>query len=236
VVGTTLDPAHPDLYQLAPDGSAALLLPDEHPLHAAVEMTPRGDLAAMLEVADIAPVALRQPVRGLLWISGWLRPLAPEQARQVARWIAAEHPAPRLLDVGHGATMLWLQPAFVVLTDADGSAVIGPADLAAASPDPLRHLEADWLHHLDHQHPELLMTLAEHVMAVTPGGEQRIRRIRPLGVDRLGLRLRVEGPAGDRDVRIAFEQPVDGTPQLAVELRRLAGCLRRADRDPSARR
>ncbi|MBA2308135.1 MAG: DUF2470 domain-containing protein [Pseudonocardiales bacterium] len=217
-----MPPAHPDLYRLAPDGSAALLLADEHPLHAAVEMTPSGDLAAMVEVADIAPVPLRQPVRGLLWISGWLQALAPEDARSAALWIAEKHPSERLLDLGHCASIVWLRPAFVVLADADGTAILGPGDIEQASPDPLRTLEAEWLRHLDHRHPDLLEELAGKTAdSHRRGGRQR--RVRPLGVDRLGLRLRVEDADRDRDVRLAFERPADQPAQLAMELSRLAG-------------
>ncbi len=38
----------------------------------------------MIELTDTAPVALRRPIRGLLWITGWLRALDPEPARRVA--------------------------------------------------------------------------------------------------------------------------------------------------------
>jgi hypothetical protein len=228
IVGAPVERVKPVLHRLDTDGSAALLLPDDHPLHEAVDRTPRGELPAMLEVVDMAPVALREPVRGLLWISGWLRPLAAEQARQVALWMAVAHPVADLLDVGHGTTLLWLHPCSVVLADAEGSAALSPDDLAQASPDPLCHLEAGWLRHLDREHPDMVEALAAQVVASTPSHAGRSQRVRPLGVDRLGLRLRVENPDCDHDVRLAFERPVDGPPQLAVELHRLAGCSRHA--------
>lgn len=175
----------------------------------------------MIELADTAPVPLRQPVRGLLWIMGWLRPVAPGEVTLLMHWIAAEHHKPGLRDVGHGASLLWLDPASVVLSDLDGSAMLAPDDLAAADPDPLCHLEAAWLHHLELGYPDVLDALAEQVPATLREDRQRVR---PLGVDRFGLRLRVEGADRDHDVRLAFERPVAAPPQLAVELLRLIGC------------
>jgi hypothetical protein len=48
--------------------------------------------------------------------------------------------------------------------------------------------------------------------------------VRPLGLDRYGLRLRVEAAGGDHDVRLAFSGPVDTPQGLAIELRRMVGC------------
>ena len=50
----------------------------DHPL---VGQASDADVAVMLELADRAPVELREPVRGLLWITGWLRPLTDLAAR-----------------------------------------------------------------------------------------------------------------------------------------------------------
>jgi hypothetical protein len=62
----------------------------------------------MLELSDVALVTMREPVRGLLWITGWLRALSRNQARRAsARW-AEQRPDSRLLDVGHTANLLWL--------------------------------------------------------------------------------------------------------------------------------
>ena len=51
------------------DGSAVLLIDDDEPL---LERVRAGQTAVMLELADRAAVDLREPVRGLLWITGWL--------------------------------------------------------------------------------------------------------------------------------------------------------------------
>lgn len=54
--------------------------------------------------------------------------------------------------------------------------------------------------------------------------ELRGGSVRPLGIDRLGLRLRVEAVDADHDIRLAFSRSVSTPAQLAVELRRLVGC------------
>ena len=48
--------------------------------------------------------------------------------------------------------------------------------------------------------------------------------VRPLGVDRYGVRLRVESADGDRDVRLPFRKPVDDVTGLGQAIRVLMGC------------
>ncbi|MFD0200146.1 MULTISPECIES: DUF2470 domain-containing protein [Saccharothrix] len=206
----------PVLHHVHPDGEATIVLPDEHPL---VEAARRAELTAMLEVADQAPVQLREPVRGLLWITGWLRALTAEQAREAAVLVAEARPDPRLLDVGHGASALRLSPASLVVADAEGTTSLRPELFAQAEPDPFAAHEDHWLRHLELSHRDVVGLLAQHLPADLRGGH-----VRPLGLDRLGLRLRVEMSDSDHDVRIAFSRPVGTAQELAVELRRLMGC------------
>lgn len=56
-------PAAPLVHHVRADGSAVLLLADDEPL---LERVRTGRAAVMLELADRAPVDLREPVRGLL--------------------------------------------------------------------------------------------------------------------------------------------------------------------------
>jgi Protein of unknown function (DUF2470) len=206
----------PELHHVHASGSVSVLLPDEHPLLARAR---EGEVAVMLELADQAPVELREPVRGLLWITGWLRPLTAMTARARALAIADDRPDPRLLDLGHGMSLLRLTPASLVLADAEGTHSLRPHMFSAATPDPFHNYETEWLRHLESTHPDVVDQLARHVPAQLRGG-----RIRPLGLDRFGLRLRVEAAAGDHDVRLAFAQPAHNPGQLALELRRLVGC------------
>ena len=216
----------PSLHHIHPDGTATMLLPDDHPLVAAIRHGSRSGLPAMLELTDTAPVALREPVRGLLWISGWLVAPGPTYARRLALDIAAHRPQSGLLDLGHGASMVRLRAGSAVLADAEGTGPLAPGDLEAAEPDPFCLLEDGWLQHLEESHPDIFESLARHLperLRARPGC-----RIRPLGVDRLGLRLRVESGDGDSDVRLAFKTPAETAHELRAQVGLLIGCPFRA--------
>lgn len=208
-----LDKVTPTLHYVHGDASVSVLLPDDHSLVAGAPVT------TMIELVDLAPVPLREPVRGLLWITGQLSPLPADQARATAVEIAGTRPDPRLLDVGHGATILRLEPLSLVVADADGTHPVTPQEFAASDPDPFCHQEAGWLRHLEHSHVAVLHTLRRHLPTHLHGSH-----LRPLGLDRYGLRLRVEAVEGDHDVRLAFERPIATLPELSAELRRLVGC------------
>lgn len=208
------DRVTPLLHHVHNDGAVSVLLPDNHDL-----ARWDGELTSMVEVVDVAPVPLRESVRGLLWITGQLRRLPLPSARAVALTIAAVRPDPRLLDLGHGATLLRLTPVSMVIADADGTHPVTPTTFASASPDPFCHDEAGWLRHLELSHTEVVHTLRRHLPERLQGGH-----LRPLGLDRYGLRLRVEGIDGDHDVRLAFSRPISTLRELADELRKMVGC------------
>jgi len=201
----------PLLHHVHPSGSVTVLLPDD-----TVGAQPA---TAMIEIVDLAPVPLREPVRGLLWITGRLAPLELEVARMLAVELAEVRPDPRLLDLGHGATLLRLEPLSMVVADADGTHPMTPADFAAAEVDPFCTQEAGWLRHLELSHTDVIHTLSRHLPDQLRGGH-----VRPLGLDRYGLRLRVEAIEDDHDVRLAFERPIATLDELSRELRRLVGC------------
>ena len=185
----------------------------------------------LLELTDRAPVELREPVRALLWISGWLRIPDPGAARRAAMQVADASSHPGLLDLGHGATLVKLCPSSAVLADAEGTAALAPVDLAAARPDPFCLLEDHWLGHLEDSHPDVFDALARHLppqLRHALGG-----RVRPLGMDRCGLRLRVETADGDHDVRLAWPQEATTADELRVQLGLLVGCpFRHVDGTP----
>ena len=209
----------PLLHHEHTDGTATVLLSEEHPLVPALWHAPRGELTAMLEIADPTPVRLREPVRGLLWLTGRLRALAEGEARAAVVGIAEHRPDPRLLDAGHGAAVLRLESVSLVVADAEGTCPVRPEEFAAARPDPFCLQEDGWLRHLEISHRDVVGLLARHLPEHLRGGH-----IRPLGLDKHGLRLRVESSDGDHDVRLAFEQEVTDTHRLGRELRRLVGC------------
>ena len=214
--GVPADRVTPLFHHVHDDGVVSLLLPDDHELPASLR---DGVLTSMVEVVDVAPVPLRESVRGLLWITGHLSSLALPAARTVALSIADQRPDPRLLDLGHGATLIQLDPVSMVIADADGTHPVTTDAFTEANPDPFCHEEAGWLRHLELSHTEVVHTLRRHLPDQLQGGH-----LRPLGLDRYGLRLRVEAIGGDHDVRLAFAQPIETLDELSVELRRLVGC------------
>lgn len=173
----------------------------------------------MLEVADRTAVELREPVRGLLWLTGRVRLLDSLQARAEVLSIAEQRPDTRLLDAGHGASVLRLESASLVLSDSEGTGSVEADLFRDATPDPFCLMEDGWLRHLEVSHRDVVGRLARHLPEELRGGH-----IRPLGLDKYGLRLRVESADGDHDVRLAFSSPVSNTQHLSAELRRLVGC------------
>jgi hypothetical protein len=107
----------------------------------------------------------------------------------------------------------------VVVTDATGAEAVDSAALLAARPDPFCAFESCWIRHLDTAHRDVVARLASRLPA-------RLRRgdIRPLGIDRYGMRLRVESTEGDRDIRLPFRTPVDDVVGLGKAIRVLLGC------------
>jgi hypothetical protein len=150
--------------------------------------------------------------------------------RGVLDRIAAEHPNPALLQVqtsGSGPVadddtrylLARLDIESVVVTDATGAEAVDVGTLLAARPDPFCAFESCWIRHLDTAHRDVVARLAARLPT-------RLRRgdVRPLGVDRYGVRLRVESVDGDRDVRLPFRQPVDDVTGLSQAIRVLMGC------------
>ena len=117
-----------------------------------------------------------------------------------------------------------------MLSDGDGCAALTPVDLAAARPDPFCRMEDHWLAHLEEAHPEVFIALARHLPPEL--GHCQGARVRPLGVDRCGLRLRVETPQRDHDVRLAFPGGASTPEELREQINRLVGCpLRSAQKE-----
>lgn len=219
--------ATPVCHLLANDQAVAVAvaIPADHPAAGAAS-------PALLELTDHAPLPLRERVRALVWVRGDLQPVPAHRVDDLLDRIAAEDPNPALLAVRSprsvaaprrtdevGYTLARLRIASVVVADAAGAESVGVADLLTAQPDPFCGVEAAWLRHLDSAHPELVARL-------TAGLPPRLRRgrVRPLGVDRYGIWLRVEDTAGDHDVRLPFAAPVTDMAGLNRAVRLLLGC------------
>jgi hypothetical protein len=216
------DPLTTPLHHLLADGSFAVGVPTDGLLADGAH--------AVLELADYAPLALREPVRSLVWIRGRLHRVPPSEVCEMLDLIAAEHPHPALLQVRTPASrpvvegdiqylLARLEIESVVVTDATGAEAVDSTALLSARPDPFCAFESCWIRHLDTAHRDVVARLASRLPA-------RLRRgdIRPLGIDRYGMRLRVESAEGDRDVRLPFHTPVDDVIGLGKAIRVLMGC------------
>lgn len=221
------DPVPTPLHHLMNDGSFALALPVERegePPH------PLAGCQALLELTDYAPLPLREPVRSLVWVRGQLREVPAAEILRTLDLIAAECPNPVLLGVdtprcapaGDGEpryTLFRLEIASVVVTDATGAEPVSVDDLLDARPDPFCALESSLLWHLDSAHSDVVARLVSRLPAPLRRGQ-----VRPLGLDRYGVRFRVEGDERDHDVRLPFHKPVDDMTGLSQAIRVLMGC------------
>jgi Protein of unknown function (DUF2470) len=182
----------------------------------------------VLEMTDYAPLPLREPVRSLVWIRGRLHAVPAAEVAALLDLIAAEDPNPALLQVNsdpfpaEGDTryaLMRLEIESVVVADSTGAESVGVGTLLGARPDPFCAMESCWLQHLESAHREVVDRLATRLpMALRRG------RVRPLGLDRYGVRLRVETDDGDHDVRLPFTKPVDDVTGLSQAIRVLMGC------------
>lgn len=220
------DPVATPVHHLLPDGSFAVALPVDCAGQADARASGR---QALLELTDYAPLPLREPVRSLVWVRGGLQRVPGDDVTDLLDLIAAEHPNPALLQVetpksgpAQGDpryTLFRLEIASVVVTDATGAEPVGVADLLAARPDPFCDVEAGLLWHLDTVHNDVVARLVSKLPPPLRRGQ-----VRPLGLDRYGMRFRVEGKNGDHDVRLPFHQPVDDMTGLSQAIRLLMGC------------
>jgi hypothetical protein len=215
------EPLTTPLHHLLDDGSFAVAVPVEC----------EADRAhAVLELADYAPLPLREPVRSLVWIRGRLRQVPLPTVPVMLDRIAAQHPNPALLQVQATASgpltgddprylLAQLEIESVVVTDTTGAEAVDVRALLAARPDPFCAVESCWVRHLDTAHRDVVARLAARL-------PMRLRRgeVRPLGIDRYGVRLRVESEDGDRDVRLPFHRPVDDASGFGQAIRVLMGC------------
>lgn len=213
------EPVVTSLHHLRSNGEVILAVPNDSAMSTIVWQSARAGVPAVLELTDHAPLALREPVRSLVWLRGELRPVPESLMRPMAGAVAAEHPHPSLLDVGHSTVLLRLILDAAVVADSTGAEPVAVEDLLAAEPDPFWEMETSWLQHLDEDHTDLVNQLARRLPPSLRQG-----RIRPLGIDRYGIRLRIESDHGDNDVRLGFAEPVDDTMALSRALRVLAGC------------
>lgn len=181
-------------------GDVLLVVPTSGEVTAALAQSPVGDVPARLTVTDRAPFPLAHPVRGLVQLSGWITPVPEDDVARLVLDFAGSYPCDSLLDVGLTATLLRLEPAEVLLEEAGVSSDVEPEDFRSAHPDGVSAAETE-------------------LMAAERGPLDRLTRrvqlwagrhddVQLLGLDRYGVRFRVQSRRGCYDLRVPFASPL----------------------------
>jgi hypothetical protein len=197
-------------------GDVLLVVPTDGVVTTALRNSPLGDVPARLTVTDRTPFPLAHPVRGLVRLTGWVGPVPEYDVTRLVLEFADANACDRLFDVGLSATLLRLEPAEVQVEDAAGTTDVEPDDFRAARPDAVSRAEND----LVAEHCEALVQLASRV-------QRRVGRhdhVRLLGLDRFGVRFRVQSRSGCYDLRVPFAAPLDGPAGVGAAVDRLLVC------------
>lgn len=170
---------------------------------------------AELVATDLAPVAVPDRVRTLVTLRGPLVALSASERTAARTALALQHPDLAPTTWTDDVHLLRLEPTSVLVAescrcgDVRGAATAQPVDLGdymTAQPDPLTDVETPWLCHLADDHGGELGELAALVAPDVASGDVLVR---PIGLDRYGLRLRVRARSGaERDVLLAFDREV----------------------------
>jgi hypothetical protein len=221
-----VEPVASPVHHLLDDGSFAITVPATGAVSSLLVSSGSAGVQAVLELTDYAPLPLREPVRSLVWVRGRLQQVPAETVAPLLDLIAAQDPNPALLQVNTGPdvaddsyALMRLEIESVVVADSTGAESVALGALLQARPDPFCAMESCWLQHLESAHRDVVERLATRLpMALRQG------RVRPLGLDRYGVQLRIENVDGDHDVRLPFAKPVDDVTGLNQAIRILMGC------------
>src|SRR5271169_6236839 len=178
------EPLTTPLHHLLDDGSFAVAVPVGGAVAAQFVECDAAGAQAVLELADYAPLPLREPVRSLVWIGGRLHGMPLPTVHRLLDRIAAEDPNPALLQVqtlesGPVADddtrylLARLDIESVVVTDATGAEAVDVATLLAARPDPFCVFESCWIRHLDKAPRDVVARLAARLPARLRRGDVR---------------------------------------------------------------
>lgn len=227
---TVVDPLSmlPARRTVTAEADIVLRLPAGSPAVRAVRHAEADEVVAVLELTDVAPVAVADRVRSRARIAGWLTPV-PDGAE--VGWLEERGPREEHNPLEeHGAldergplaahSLLRLEVGEVWLEDVWGTELVEPDDFAAAEPDPLAGHEAELLQHLAAAHgTELgwLCALVDRHRAASGVPQEVV----PLALDRFGLRIRFSDRDGSFDARFQFPSPVTEVSQLRQAVRAL---------------
>lgn len=189
----------PEARSVGADGEVLLVYPADSPVVRAASRAKADELAAVLELTDVAPVSVPHRIRGRAWVSGWLTRL-PDEAPE-ARAVAGP---PGLAGPAAWAT-LRLETGEIHVDDLWGTEAVDAEDFARAEADPLAGYETELLQHLHAAHAPQVRRLRELVgeRAEHGGCPAAV----PVALDRFGLRVRFTG-VRCFDARFDFPEPV----------------------------
>ncbi|MGW8375832.1 DUF2470 domain-containing protein [Streptomyces sp. ODS28] len=206
-----LGAGNPEARAVTPEGDVLLLVPAASPAARAAAYAQDDDVTAVMEVTDVAPVAVPHRVRGRAWVAGWLTPVRNGDRPKCERLIAEQCPEQPAPDVPWMLLRLEVGEAYV--DDLWGEEQVEPEEFAAAEPDPLARHEAELLQHLSAAHDGQVRSLCSLL-----GDEDAVCGVRdqvvPLALDRHGMRVRFCGRAQCFDARFEFPEPVGDVAQL----------------------
>ncbi|WP_067571472.1 DUF2470 domain-containing protein [Nocardia acidivorans] len=213
-----LDPVPTSVHLLRQCGDIVIAVPSNSVAAVLVMTCGNTGSPAVLELTDQAPLPLREPVRALVWLRGWVHAVPAGTQRALAAAMAEDHPHPNLLDIGHTATLLRLVVDSAVVADTSGADSVSREQLRQAQPDPFCAMEGAWLQHLHADHADVIDRLARHL----PPALRRGALVHPLAIDRYGVTLRVEAIEADHDIRIPFAAPAHDVESLSRAVQALA--------------
>ena len=187
------------------DARALVLRPDPPATHSTTpSATHTATRRVSVEIADAAPLPVRERIRG--------------RVRAVGSMVEDPGDATFLL---HAHTL--------TLVEDEASKEVDVTSVLAAEPDPLMMVEAAMLGHLDLQHGQILPAL---VALVDPRHLRGDVRVWPYRLDRYGLVLRMEHPAGHVDQRLGFRRALTSADHLVHEMALLFARARNQPAEP----
>jgi hypothetical protein len=143
-------------------------------------------------------------------------PVPEDDVARLVLDFADAYPCDSLFDVGLSASLVRLDLVDVVLEEAGVSSDVEPEDFLAARPDVVSAAETE------------LMTAESRALGRLGDRVQqwagRHDDVRLLGLDRFGVRFRVQGRTGCYDLRVPFGFPLDGPAGFRAALDHLLTC------------
>jgi hypothetical protein len=189
---------HLELRAVESTGRLLLAEPPGGQLRKELADAPRQQLAATLELTDVAPAPVRDRVRARLSLGGWF-----SQAEQLGK---------------SGASLMAFHCALVALTENGRVHDVSLDELTLAEPDPLATREASLLSHLVDRHLDAVAALARLVDTRLLLG---VTRVQPLRLDRYGIVLRLEHARTHCDVRLPFRTPLKHPDDAGLRIQEL---------------